>query len=631
MAMPDPNQQERRRDATRRLKQATRRIRQATRRLQSSQRDPVARKRLLELVGQLLTVAEDALSVVLFVPPRISLPIDLVQEALAGLGVIHGIDRPVLSQAARPSAHERELVVARAPEHLAGGKRRDIFENTVRIAGGRLRLEVADDRMTVWLIGPAGSRPSPESIRTLLLRHGLRTGFERATIAEILREGLPAGERVVIARGESPVADEPEGFRLRPEAGADGKPRRVAEGAVLADWHPGRQGRSGHDVYGSPCAAPRKPPPLADNCVGPGTELQGNAPRWRLVATTGGLCYQRPDGRVLVMDALEVPGGLSPDDGPLTTPGTVVIDGDVADGARLTAGGDVIVTGNLGDAAVRVGGHLEVQGVVEAGNQEVSVGGILACTRAHGRRLVARDLRCCGTVTDCRITCEDDLDIDHAVGGELNAGGSLHLRRAGDRSGKTTRLCAGRHLDLAEQAARHKLRLAGTVRERQLAQEDLRDVAHRLDTLRGSLKRLDQADYVDSRQARAMHQRAQHLVARAHLLGSDIERLRGEIAERRNDGQRAAIAQTGDPERVRIDVDEAARRGVATKFADLPTDRLAKTRHHFHRSLPQAVDEHQARLDTERLGRGAGATPGPGPSPDGPPGPGPTLGREGSG
>ncbi|MFW5750749.1 MAG: flagellar assembly protein A [Planctomycetota bacterium] len=542
------------------------------------------RGRIEALIRKVVQVGPDGLSAVLFLPGGVAIPPALLRKILKEMGVCAGVDQAALEAAGRPETHERRLVVAQALVDDAGRPQRNVFGRPVAAQARSLRLELDAQEMEATL-HLHQHHIDLDILRKALQAHRVVYGLDKTVIAELIQRRGPVSGSFVVASGLEPVWPRAAGFRFG-QGGCAQILDRVAAGDRLARWQPGAAGRKGCTVTGSVLPVPDVPEPRPDVQAGLGTTLAGTRQdEYELHATRDGVCYQKVDGTVVVSEVHEIRGDLGSDSPPVTTNEVVIVHGDIADGNTVTCTSDLLVRGDVGDAHLTIGGSLMVEGRIGPGMAAIAVAEAMTA-RAIERRLVqAGSVRVTGVVRDSKLTVMEDLDIDHAIGGVLTAGGSIRLREVGDHRGTKTKLWAGRDVNGGNLAGLRRLQVSGKVRQRHAALEDLSLTRQRLDTVIRSLRRLKQAAYINPEQARWIQGQAIHLNTKAEELEDRCEELRSDIAGDHRKHVEAVDAALDETEASMIEVSGATHRNVGMKFSTLTTRYFHQTGHHVRDSL----------------------------------------------
>lgn len=305
------------------------------------------------------------------------------------------------------------------------------------------KIEVSDDGLAASLIlygspsGEPGTVPTADQVRQALTEAGVVFGYDEEAIASalalfvpgrksVVARGLPprngTGSRLQLALGDDPVLqtgppppDGPERHRLARRAG-------VVEGQLLATILPPDSGDDGYAVTGH--RLPAQPPGPATWSAGVNTRVSEDGQEIR-AATSGVLCYE--NGTISVEAVLRIPGDVDSTSGSISSPGSIVVEGNVQPGSAVTAGGDLLVLGLAEGATLEAGGNLTVrQGFKGGGKGRAKAGGILAArflenvSAEAGADVVAEAILSSRVVSKSRILCLE--------GRGLVAGGSVRAK-----------------------------------------------------------------------------------------------------------------------------------------------------------------------------------------------------------
>jgi hypothetical protein len=538
--------------------------------------------------ARLIRIDPDGMVARIKLKPGIRVPADLLHREMANAGVVFGIDEAAVAAAAIPDDERRLIQVAAGQRPGVGRAGRDVYGNEVAAVPAtavpdHLRISVREDGMEAVAHWPAGVPVPLEELRRALMEARVSHGYRREALTALL-DGTHQSEGVVVAAGRSPRSGRRDGFYLIEAAGSrlPVSLERVEPGQILASWQEGHAGNDGLDVHGRQLAAPENDSADAELVAGSGTEMRLRDQRpHQLVAARSGTVYQRPDGTVVVAEAQIIDHSLGRSDR-LRTNQVVVVNGDIEQGARVACTADVLVTGDIYDGKVQVAGNLMVGGAVRPGSNYVAVANTLRCRSVAQRVIMAGSAMVEGLAFACVITTTEDLIVHHAIGGRLVAGSRLHLKHAGDSYGNVTQLWAGHDLKTPRLVHLRNLQLAGRIREREMALEDLGQVQGRIADIRRSMERIQQGAYVNDRELAQITDRLTTLSQGSDRLDALIEGMRDEIQRSRH-----AANHGPDPfnleHNVEVAIRGAARRNTTTKVADDDTWRFERTQYHVVR------------------------------------------------
>ncbi|MCC6670932.1 MAG: DUF342 domain-containing protein [Planctomycetes bacterium] len=331
-------------------------------------------------------------------------------------------------------------------------------------SAGRIRVEVAKDRLSATLAVRSGPAAERASLEAALQRAGLRAGIDAAVVDAATRaladaEGVLAP--TVVARGTAPspgvdgrmellFATGPLAGRLREDGSFDFRDRdvlcAVRTGDVLARYHPATRGRDGVDVGGARLPARHG----AERAPRPGRGVERVTP-----AESGQpIEYRARDSGVVVWvegSLLDVnrnhthDGDVNLASGSLDTEGSLTVKGDVLPGFTAAASGDVVVRGHVTGGIVEAGGNATILGgVTGVPAPAVLAGGDIACHHAQEARLeCGGTLRLSEFAMHCRIRARAVLaERGHGrvAGGEATFAERLRVREAGSPAAVPTLL-----------------------------------------------------------------------------------------------------------------------------------------------------------------------------------------------
>lgn len=330
-----------------------------------------------------------------------------------------------------------------------------------RVAANRLEITAT--------LYPRSFRNAPVSVDMIkrdLWAMGARTLAERA-VDKALEKAAASGEAqegVVVARGAAPVHGEDGRFELAfmgtQEALAGDEshvvdPRErskfepIAEGTLIGQLIPPKEGRFGRDVFGEDLV-PRKGRP-AEVHAGENVEVSENGVEFTS-AISGMITWDR--NRVSVLEMVHVTGDISFSTGNLRLEnGSVLIDGSIRDGFRVAAPGDVCVGLAIESAEVAAGGNVGVKGgIVMGGEGKVRAKGDVSCNfaenaviEAEGDVIVAHNLSTSMVTARRRVICVKGKGI--VLGGVVEAGKGVEANEIGSEFGVKTMV----RLDMGEE------------------------------------------------------------------------------------------------------------------------------------------------------------------------------------
>ncbi len=343
------------------------------------------------------------------------------------------------------------------------------------IRDAEMRVEVSRDSMTVdvALMPPLGSgRPMELATMLATLENEYRVvyGIDRVAVDRLIEIGLTETMHAVVARGVSPVPGHVATWALAEtgktrdeEARVDFREhsahKAVLIGDLLAYSVAAEPSRPGMNVHGKVLAAPEMP--LGRTLTaGPGTENREDG----IHATIAGeiLCK---DGVLSVIALRRIDGDVDFSTGNVEFPGSVFIQGSIADGFTVRAGGDLEVGGSIAGSLVEASGSIRVVGGILGRNKgRIKAGGEVTAKfieNAHVEAQVA--VRVQRGILHSHIDTLGVVEVmgqpGAVVGGLLRTGTGLRCRTLGSVAGTQTRIVFGenflahRKLEAVEKAA----------------------------------------------------------------------------------------------------------------------------------------------------------------------------------
>lgn len=327
----------------------------------------------------------------------------------------------------------------------------------------RITVEIAPDAMSAAVVVEAPRKgalpPQLEDLEEELSRGGVVHGIDRSAIQRLLTERAYGVGRTV-ARGSEPVFGSSRSIRYHFNTNR-GRPWLEMEfgrinlkelnfianckaGDLLAELLPPVEPVDGMTVTGTVIPAERD---QASVQLKAGKNTSLNEDRTRVVAAVDGNVRLERD-EVIVEPLIVVPE-VNYETGNIRFDGSVVIEGNVADGFVVEAGGDIEVGRGVGRATLKAGGTILLKTGIN-GNEE----GFVEC----GGNLLAR------YIESSTVTCRGNILVEEAImhsritvwnhcvlsgrraefiGGELLAGGSLWCRKLGNFNEAATRIAVG--------------------------------------------------------------------------------------------------------------------------------------------------------------------------------------------
>ncbi len=258
------------------------------------------------------------------------------------------------------------------------------------------KIDISEDGLSASLVlygspsGEPGTLPTADQVHQALTAAGVVFGVDEEAVASALALFEP-GRTSVVARGRAPRNGVGSRLQLAVE-GNSALPARLSQAQDSEDYRPFGLGTG--VVEGQLLATVLPPDPGEDGCAVTGESLPARSSgplAWsagantvvsddgkEVRAATGGLmCYE--DGVLSVEAVLRISGDVEFAAGPITSPGSIIVEGNVQPGSAVTAGADLVILGLAEGAALEAGGNLTVrQGVKGGGKGRVKAGQVLA-------------------------------------------------------------------------------------------------------------------------------------------------------------------------------------------------------------------------------------------------------------
>lgn len=342
--------------------------------------------------------------------------------------------------------------------------------------GGEINILISDDKMEAYLyLSPDEENKEFEvsQIKNLLKESGVQFGVQEERIEWAVREKI-YNSRVVIAKGQTPVAGKDGWYEFLFPVDIDTKPKILKDGSVdymscgqipsveegeeIVHYHPATPGTDGMDVCGGILTG-KNGRDLA--------RLRGKG----FILSEDNLIYKaRVTGRVTYQNDV------------LTVESELTIDGDVTytTTGNVRFAGNIHVRGNVltGMTVESEKGGIVVDGYVEAatlvarkdvmlknGMQGNGQGKIATCGSVSGKFFEQAFIDCDGCVDanaimNCHISCGEDVKVSGRfgtiIGGSVSAMRSIETRVIGNMAGVGTQICAGIEGDLFALLTQHE-------------------------------------------------------------------------------------------------------------------------------------------------------------------------------
>ncbi|MCK5230840.1 MAG: DUF342 domain-containing protein [Desulfobulbaceae bacterium] len=236
----------------------------------------------------------------------------------------------------------------------------------------------------------------------------------------------------------------------------------VKKDQVLTHLYPSVSGSDGCDVFGNSIPV-RAPLPLCPGVhVGPNIRVVKKINKLEFVSTIKG-CLRWASGVLAVDEVKTIYGNISPRNGHLTYPGTIVIQGDVCSGSEITAGGSIEIQGSLESATIRAGGHLVVGGgITGSTGRDIKVkGGVTATYISEARIEAGENIVIKNEIVQSEIRTNGAvvLPVGRLLGGKITALGGVITAQAGSEAHVPTELVVAEDYTLGRRLASRKEKL----------------------------------------------------------------------------------------------------------------------------------------------------------------------------
>ncbi|MCT4688254.1 DUF342 domain-containing protein [Vallitalea sp.] len=335
-----------------------------------------------------------------------------------------------------------------------------ISDSIIEIINETMDINVSMDKLSVYIrfyppIGE-GKTLSSEDITRKLKEKNIVFGIDHEKI-ELARKNKKYNQDILIAKGLKPIEGKDGRIeylfdtekKLKPHMNKDGTVdyhklnliTNVNSGDELARLIPEEEGTIGKNVYGDEIQPPKvKAKKLY---FGKNTKVRDNT----LYAIKDGQ-VKLDDGKVLVLDYLEIPGNVDNSTGDIEFFGTVLVRGNVLTGYTVKAKGDVEVSGVVEGAHIVADGNIVLhrgiqgmdRGVIEAKgnvmakyieNSKVTAGGCI-----HSDAILHSDVSCKGNIL---VDGKKGL----ISGGTLRSGVEISAKVIGSHMGTVTTIDVG--------------------------------------------------------------------------------------------------------------------------------------------------------------------------------------------
>ncbi len=338
--------------------------------------------------------------------------------------------------------------------------------NGIQILDGSAMLKCSEDCMELRLI-PQGEEIPPglseidsELLESADIKHG-RLDIPRPLEdgSYLLAEGTPpenGKDGKIIFKVKLPgassseeaesEAEESENDELYLDPFQSSTLVNVRKNQVIAVRTPPTRGTAGKNIFGE--EVPPVPGKWISFKLGDGVEV--SADDLSLKSVLDGIIVLDAEQRIHVKEEWTIDGSVDLSTGHITFLGKrLEITGAVLGGMKVDVQGDLVINGSIEDEAdVRVGGNLEVKGIIRAHNTRVRVGRNMRCRAVERSEISVRgNLEVEDYILDARCKIGGNVNIVQGkgllLGGRMFARGSLRIKVIGSSANVPTLIHAG--------------------------------------------------------------------------------------------------------------------------------------------------------------------------------------------
>lgn len=326
----------------------------------------------------------------------------------------------------------------------------------------RFELEISKDQMqaTIYVVPPKGGKMvSFDDISSELAKRGVIEGINYGKIKETLENGI-FYTRVRIAEGRNPVNGQNAQIKfhfdtnkeLRPTVSEDGKAdfynlnlvTNVKIGELLAEIIPPTKGLPGKTVTG-------KILPARD-----GRDIHFRAGKNVHISEDGRKIFSKiagqpllSDGKISVLQVLEIKGDVGPATGNINFLGSIVVRGNVKSGFKIKVEGDAEINGSVEAAEIDAGGSIVIKRGIQGGKKGFLKAGTDVTARYIENSTIeaGRDINVYEAAMHSNLSAGKKIKIDGKkgllVGGNCKAGEELIAKTIGSPMATYTEIEAG--------------------------------------------------------------------------------------------------------------------------------------------------------------------------------------------
>jgi uncharacterized protein (DUF342 family) len=321
-------------------------------------------------------------------------------------------------------------------------------------------LDLSIDKMLATIcirLQEGEALPTVEELKQYLAKGGINYGVDEQALEQAIKN---PGSIITVAKGESPTEPIdgvveykfPLKTEIKPKEDKSGNVDyfdlgfvfNVKAGALLATKTPPVEGKPGHDVTGK-VLMPKKPfnPKFV---AGKGAKLsEDGLSIFAEVAGTPRLI----DGRVVVLQTLDVDKDVDFATGNIVFNGSVNIRGSVLSGFSVEADGDVIIAGIVEEATVKAKGNVIIRSGFEGGAKGLLQAGKSVNVKFvhNGKVFAGEDVLIESEAFFSRITAGNKIIMQgrnsQITGGNVEAGMEIRCRAIGSYKHTKTLVSAG--------------------------------------------------------------------------------------------------------------------------------------------------------------------------------------------
>ena len=371
-------------------------------------------------------------------------------------------------------------------QHGQSGK--DIRYEILQRIDASIEISISNDEMIAEAeitAARGGKHLSPKAILDTAREAGVKKGFSKEALIKVATEAAKSEPGTIIKReiaigkdainGKDakikPLVQSAQERILRPKERGDGTVDMrdlgdiicVRVGEPLAQKIPPTKGKEGYTVTASPLTPEAGQD--TDLVAGEGTAISGTN-KDVLVSKLVGLPKIIDNG--MTVDKVYQVKKVDISTGHIDFKGSVVIEGDVAEGMKVFATGDITISGTVESAEINAGGDITIAGGIIGRKQDIDNGDInrfqmSASIRSKGNIYAKycqyvelhskHDIRIENQMTHCQVTTGGRLWVgieDKAngklIGGSVNAYDSVHAGVIGATAGSKTKIIFSKQL-----------------------------------------------------------------------------------------------------------------------------------------------------------------------------------------